>query len=236
MTPSSNPASEIGLFAKHWTPGRVKTRLASKIGDRAAAAVAHAFLQTLVERLTARAESAVLGFAPAEAREAFAELAPSWELRPQSDGDLGQRMQRHFEASLAGGVDRVLLLGADSPNVPLDVIGLALQRLEEQRLVLGPTDDGGYYLIGVRGELPPVFDDMPWSTPELWAATTGRLAERGWQSGRDWSELPPWYDVDTADDLRRLQGDLLSAEEPTLQELDTQLRSILADAPPSATP
>ncbi|MEM8865437.1 MAG: TIGR04282 family arsenosugar biosynthesis glycosyltransferase [Planctomycetota bacterium] len=222
--------TQIGIFAKYWTPGKVKTRLAADIGDERAAAVARLFVETLIRRLNGGADRHVIGFAPAEASAAFSTLAPSgWQVEPQCEGDLGARMRYYFETAFAAGAGRVILLGADSPNVPLAVIREAFERLADQRLVLGPTDDGGYYLIGARSEAPPVFDAMPWSDATLWQATTDRLAARGWRQDRDWSPLPPWYDVDTMDDMQRLRTELQeTSDDQALAALRDSLEEVLA--------
>ncbi|MEM9186112.1 MAG: TIGR04282 family arsenosugar biosynthesis glycosyltransferase [Planctomycetota bacterium] len=216
-------ATQIGVFAKHWTPGRVKTRLAKGIGEAAAAGVARAFLETLVVRLHSLADEAVIGFAPAGAAEAFRVLAPDWRLEAQCDGDLGCRMQAYFAEAFSRGHQRVLLLGADSPDVPRGLVRDALEALDKHRLVLGPTEDGGYYLVGARGEPPPIFASMPWSTADLWEATRSRLADAGWTEGVDWRPLPTWYDVDTVTDLERLRASVAASEDAALADLRATL-------------
>ena len=206
----------------------MKTRLAAGVGQTAAADVARLFIQALLQRLKITGDQHVVGFAPTEQRTAFEELAgAAWQLRPQCDGDLGQRMQHYFQQAFDAGADRVLLLGADSPNLPLATIEEALVALETVRLVLAPTDDGGYCLIGASRQPPPVLDDMPWSQTELWQATRNRLDHLNWQEGTDWSCLRAWYDVDTADDLTRLRQDLAASNEPALITLRDELHRIL---------
>ena len=197
------------LFAKHWTPGRVKTRLAATVGEERAAEIYVAFVTTLLGRLAPLADRRKVYFAPIDQRPAFADLVgEGWELQPQEEGGLGERMAQLFDQELATGTNATVLLGTDSPNVPLEYIEAAFAALETAKVVLGPTDDGGYYLIGARGESPPLFDDLPFSTPQLWQATLDRLAEEGWQEGTDYITLPAWYDVDTESDLQHLRCDL----------------------------
>lgn len=214
------------LLAKHWTPGKVKTRLAASIGDSEAANCFREFLRTLLSRLAAVAEARSLVYWPLDEHEAFAAIAGAgWRVEPQSAGGLGERMRAVFEAKLTSQHDCCVLLGGDSPNLPTQYVEQAFASLESARLVLGPTDDGGYYLIGARGEVPPVLDDMPYSTPELWAKTIERLAGLGWAEGTDYVVLPPWYDVDTAADLARLRRELAESEvfDPHLAALAQRL-------------
>lgn len=197
------------LFAKHWTPGEVKTRLAATIGETEAADIFREFVVTQLARLGHLGGERSLVFSPPSARDAFEQTAgENWRVQPQASGDLGDRMHSLFVEKLACDGDACVLLGCDSPNVPVEFVEQAFAALASVRLVLGPTDDGGYYLIGARGQVPPVFDKMPYSTPQLWAATMDRLACLGWREGTDYAVLPPWYDVDTASDLSRLQGEL----------------------------
>ena len=106
-------------------------------------------------------------------------------------------MQQYFVDALAHGARRVVLLGSDSPTLPLDYIERAWASLDDHPVVLGPTQDGGYYLIGIRDEVPPIFDHIAWSTPQVWDQTVSRLH----QSQIPFAELPGWYDVDCLQDL-----------------------------------
>lgn len=195
----------LGLFAKQPEPGQVKTRLASESSPAWAARVAEAFLLDVTDRLAAVAARRVLAFAPPAAEAYFAGVARGrFVLVPQSDGDLGRRMARLVQEQLQAGATAVVLVGTDSPTLPLAFIAQAFRALEEADVVLGPATDGGYYLVGCARRLPPIFDDIPWSNAGVLAETVRRLAEPGWRLAL----LPPWYDVDTLDDWRMLQGHL----------------------------
>ena len=206
----------IGVFAKHWTPGQTKTRLAKSVGAEAAAATSRLFLETTLRRLSRFAEAdRVVAFTPSDQREAFEGLEVvsrlAWRLEPQADGDLGQRMSAFLGSAIADGATAVLV-GSDSPHLPLAAVEQAIAYLSNPsgdcRLVLGPSEDGGYWLVGVRGELPPIFSDLPWSETGLLEATIGRLAEAGWQNGRNYVLVDRWYDVDEVADLERLRRGL----------------------------
>lgn len=218
--------TQLGIFAKACSPGRVKTRLAAGVGEENAATIAERFLHTLVDRLAGTTKQKVIGFAPANSGDWFRErFDDTWELQPQCEGDLGDRMRHYFATAFAKGAERVVLLGADSPNLPLEYVEQAFEQLKTQRLVLGPTGDGGYYLIGASGVVPPVFDAMPWSSNQLWQATETELKAIDWREGDQWSRLPSWYDVDTIEDLQRLQADLANTEEQPLQALRQEIQA-----------
>ena len=200
----------LGLFAKHWTPGQVKTRLAVGIGTTSAARFHRNCIDVLLERFKFIADTRVVYYWPPERGDEFTQLGNGqWQFHPQIPGDLGTRMTGYFEDCFNTGFKRVLLLGTDSPSIPLPYIERAILLLEERRLVLGPTDDGGYYLVGASCKLPPIFEAMPWSTPRLWPATLRQLEAQGWQRAVDYELLPPWYDIDTISDLKRLYRELL---------------------------
>lgn len=193
------------MFAKFWEPGGVKTRLAAAIGGPAAARVHQACVHTLITRFNRTADRCVLCFTPAEREREFAAIAgPAWQVQPQCAGDLGQRMRHYFEMSFAAGVESAVLIGSDSPTLPIAYVEKAFDHLAELPVVLGPSDDGGYYLIGLSGEVPDIFQDIDWSTSEVWRQTVGRLQA----AGQSYYELPPWYDVDTVDDVLRLRDEL----------------------------
>jgi rSAM/selenodomain-associated transferase 1 len=195
----------LGLFAKWPRPGEVKTRLAAATSEAWAAAVALAFLRDLIERLSAVPARRVLTFAPADAGPLFAELARDrFALAPQADGDLGRRLASFLGEQLAAGTGAVVVLGSDSPTVPLAHVEQAFAELERADVVLGPATDGGYYLVGCARRVPPIFDGIAWSGPTVLAETVARLAE---PSGR-LALLPPWYDVDSLEDWRMLCGHL----------------------------
>jgi hypothetical protein len=195
----------LGLFAKQPRPGRVKTRLAADTSEEFAAQVAEAFLGDLLDRLAVLDARRVLAFAPPEAGPYFDELVRGrFVLEPQADGDLGARMAAFFRRHLAGGTQRVVLVGTDSPTLPRDFIEQAFRELQQAEVVLGPAADGGYYLLGCRGRLPPVFEGIDWGTSRVLLQTAARLAATDLRLAL----LPPWYDVDTLDDWLALRGHL----------------------------
>lgn len=193
----------LGLFAKWPQAGHVKTRLAEATSARWAADVARAFLLDTLHRLATVDARRIVAYTPATAIKEFDDLVNGiFALRCQGDGDLGQRLERFFHQALAEGAGRVVVVGTDSPTLPVSLVQGAFDQLREADVVLGPATDGGYYLIGCAGRLPPVFDGVPWSTNEVLAATVARLNGANLRVAL----LPPWYDVDTIDDWRMLRG------------------------------
>jgi hypothetical protein len=213
----TQPVRQLTVMAKYWQPGRVKTRLAADLGDQAAAALYREFLRTTLVRFKPSADRCVLSHSPPEQREAMQQIAgDAWSLEAQCGGDLGQRMRHAMQQAFSAGVETVVLLGADSPTLPLEHLQRAYESLQTSPVVLGPTHDGGYYLVGARSAVPPIFEQIDWSTPAVWSQTTRRLADRGIEYG----ELPTWYDVDDLNDLQRLNKDLTETkDDPTLTEL-----------------
>ena len=194
--------TQLGVFAKYWQPGKVKTRLAASVGDEAASELYRQFLLTTLTRFAGVAERQVLGFTPPDRRGEFAALAGErWTLWSQGEGDLGVRMRAYFQAALNGGATRVVLIGSDSPSLPIQYAQKAFDLLAEKPVVLGPARDGGYYLLGMAGEVAPVFDDIAWSTSRVWTQTIEQLEHHGIA----YHVLPQWYDIDHADDLERLK-------------------------------
>jgi len=195
----------LGIMAKWPRPGEVKTRLAAVTSPQWAADLAYACLQDTLERLAVVEARRVVVFAPRSAQDDFARLAADrFELWPQADGDLGQRMQAWFATCLSNGAQRSVLLGADSPSLPLDFVRSAFTRLLQHDVVLGPATDGGYYLIGCAGRVPPIFEGIVWSTSSVLAETVAKIQH----AGLSLALLPPWYDVDTLDDCQMLRGHL----------------------------
>jgi rSAM/selenodomain-associated transferase 1 len=198
----SAAARTLGVFAKWPVPGAVKTRLAAETSPEWAARVATAFLHDTLDRLATVEARRVLAFAPADAGPYFAELVRGrFEVTPQGDGDLGQRMAAFFREQLEAGARRVVLVGTDSPTLPPEVVQTAFGTLKYADLVLGPATDGGYYLIGCRQSIPGIFEGIAWGGPHVLSDTVARLPE----SCR-LAVLPPWYDVDTLVDWFALCG------------------------------
>lgn len=195
----------LGLFVKQPVPGRVKTRLAETLGPDRAADLYAGFTGFLVERLRTTGDQRALVFTPNDEPSArhFESLAGNeYVAVPQEGADLGERLTRAFDRAFDAGADRVVVIGSDCPLLPPDHVERAFDLLAERDVVLGPAADGGYYLVGLARPLPGLFERIDWSGPHVLRQTIDRLREVDATLGL----LPPWYDVDTAEDLAALRG------------------------------
>jgi rSAM/selenodomain-associated transferase 1 len=185
----------------------VKSRLQPPLTADEARALATAFLLDRLDAVAALVGAvAVLAFAPSEAAAALRTLIPPGvRLLAQRGDDLGARLTHVFD-DLLGEHAAVLVLDADSPTLPMAWVaeGLAMLAAEQTDLVVGPSDDGGYWSIGLRTRCPALFADVPWSTERVLETTLARAQALRLRVGL----LPRWFDVDTEADLRRLCDDV----------------------------
>ncbi|HEY2738500.1 MAG TPA: TIGR04282 family arsenosugar biosynthesis glycosyltransferase [Thermoanaerobaculia bacterium] len=192
-------ARRLLLFTKPARPGKVKTRLIGDLTPAQAAELHAAFLDDLLERLRAGRFSLTLAWA-LDADDVIPD-GPIPGIRQRGDG-LGDRLYNALSEAAAGGA-AVAALGSDHPTLPIAVAERAFDLLEAGAdVVLGPAEDGGYYLIALRAEAVArrLFEDIAWSTSRVFPATLERIAELGLRL----ELLPMASDVDTPDDLRRL--------------------------------
>jgi uncharacterized protein len=190
------------VFAKAPEPGRVKTRLAPVLGAAWAAELAEAFLVDTWSKVTELTSVQPVLVLSGESR--LPALDPEPTIWHQGDGDLGARLERAFRSGL-GVAPWVIAIGTDSPGLPLGHIEAACAALNDgASAVLGPSEDGGYYLIGLRSCPDGLLRDLPWSTPDVFALTLERLRARHIDS----VVLPSWFDVDQPADLARLRQEL----------------------------
>jgi rSAM/selenodomain-associated transferase 1 len=146
-----------------------------------------------------------LCFAPDDqtARDYFQSLGrEDYELWPQPAGSLGDRLAMFFDDVFNSGAGQVVVIGSDSPTLPLGLVAYAFTLLKDNDCVLGPAVDGGYYLIGQRGRSRPLFAGIEWSTPRVLLQTARAIAD----CDASLAVLPPWYDVDTPADVEMLAG------------------------------
>ena len=187
------------VFVKAPRPGAVKTRLAKVVGVEAAAALYRAMAEEEIRATAPRGDyDRVLAFDPPDARDEIAAWFPGEALLPQAAGDLGARMAAAVQSAFDAGVRRVVVIGTDVPACGHAHVSTALAALDDHDVVLGPTHDGGYYLIALDRPRPQLFAGIPWSTPSVLPAT----AERAGVLGLTVLMLDPLLDVDTLDDVR----------------------------------
>jgi rSAM/selenodomain-associated transferase 1 len=146
----------------------------------------------------------MIGFLPDNARDYFHLLAPDMELTCQRGTSLGERLDHLLTEALASGSQKAVVMDSDSPTLPVEHISRAFALLDEADVVLGPTMDGGYYLIGLKRSQPQLLRQVQMSTPHVLTDTLA-LAEA---SGLAVSLLPTWYDIDTIADLHQLNDEI----------------------------
>lgn len=192
---------DLLVFARNPVVGQVKTRLIPGLGAQAAALVYERMLRdTLACALLACAHRRHLWVDRAPVCSDLVQLAADagMPVRIQQGADLGERMHNALSRSLAD-ADLAVLIGSDCPEFDPAYLDSAFAALSRHDVVLGPANDGGYVLIGLRHTERTLFDGIPWGTGQVLEATRVRLRRLGWR----WHELPPRQDVDTVADLAR---------------------------------
>jgi uncharacterized protein len=204
------------LMAKAPREGKVKTRLLSALSPEEAKRIYVAFLSdafALMEDVKEERENLTLGlcYTPEGEEEAFEEVEREGSLMiPQRGEDLGERLTNCFADLFALGFGRVVVVGADSPTLPGEFVFDAFECFEtDDDVVIGPTEDGGYYLVGMRKLHGRIFEDIPWGAAGVMDATMDRAKE----AGLNLVLLPEWRDVDTPEDLERLKRELGDTKE-----------------------
>lgn len=203
----------MAIVAKAPRPGAVKTRLCPPLTAEDAAELHRAFVADKVEQVrSVTAARGAIVYTPDEGRGFFESLAPDFVLIPQQGSDLGARLVTSFDRFFAEGHPAAAFIDSDSPTLPREFLlqALDLMASPDVDVVLGPSADGGYYLIGLRKACPALFTRMPWSTPRIFAETTARARQLGLRV----ASLPPWFDVDTGPDLERLESSLRNTPGP----------------------
>ena len=195
------------VVAKQPSPGQTKTRLCPPLSYTQAADLYECFLRdTLDVMRQVHGVQRVIGFLPEGAREYFRQLAPEMGLTCQLGASLGERLDHLLTETLASGSQRAVVMDSDSPTLPPEYISQAFDRLADADVVIGPTRDGGYYLIGMKRPQSHLLRQVQMSTPQVLADTLA-LAE---STGLSVSLLPTWYDVDTMADLYQLDEEIVS--------------------------
>ena len=190
----------IVVFLRAPEKGRVKTRLAGAVGDDAALGLYRAFVEKTLAAVKRAAVACRIYFHPPD-RQARVQawLGEAYTYAPQAGEDLGRRMANALAAEFDRGAGRAVLVGTDIPQVRSAHFHRAFQLLAERDAVLGPSEDGGYWLIGftAAGFTPRVFEGVEWSTDRVCRATLDRMADAGLSVGL----LPELRDIDTLADL-----------------------------------
>ncbi len=196
------------IFAKSPIPGTVKTRLIPHITPTEAAELYKAFVTDIFcNTHKLKCERVTIAYTPSNAEATFQSVCgQSANYLPQKGFNLGERMKNAFMYSFNKGSKRTVIIGTDSPTLPLSYIQKAFDVLKEVPVTIGPTFDGGYYLIGLSEQNYAIFDGVDWSTSNVFSQTLARIQA----INKQLYVLPPWYDVDTSDNLEFLSSHILS--------------------------
>lgn len=184
------------IFAKNPELGKVKTRLAATVGNEVALAVYFQLLNKTKQETAAVSADKVVYYSN------YVEEGDLWDdaiytKSAQQGDDLGQRMQNAFEQAFAKGYERVCIIGSDLMDLSTEVIEQAFEKLNQRDVVVGPSEDGGYYLLGMNQMIPDLFKNKAWSTDEVFIATRDDAR----RLGLSMAELPVLNDIDTEKDL-----------------------------------
>jgi hypothetical protein len=238
-----NRKEALVIFVRAPHSGELKTRLAQELAPAEVVSLYRAFVGDTV-MLCSRVNDAqlVVGFTPPEARRevtGFVEealLAANHQKKPvpgplvfseQTGANLGERLRAMFASLFRQGYREVVIIGADSPTLPPETLRKAFALLKKKPVVLGPTLDGGYYLVGLARPAPEIFEGIAWGSDQVYPQTVEKLKSLE----LEWEELPVWYDVDTVDDLEFLVRDInqlrLAGDEESLLATEAVLEKIL---------
>lgn len=225
---SSLSNSCILLFVKAPQPGQVKSRLAKSIGQAHATRLYESFGLDLLACLSHLSAEVIIFFAPKTAEAQIKTwLGRDRHYQPQVGLDLGQRLHNAFEHTFQRGFERVLVIGSDSPDLPVAILQTALEGLQSHEVAIGASEDGGYYALGFsrQGFLPAVFQGIAWSTDKVFAQTLSCLQRHQ----KNLLQLPVWYDVDTLEDLNKFYHRQRDANSWTMRYLAQHQAEILYD-------
>ena len=225
----ANNLCALAVMTKAPRAGQVKTRLVPPLTPDEAAQLNICFLRDTAAAITSACRATARGvgvYTPLGAESAYIDILPrEFELLPQRGAGFGERLALAAADLFQCGFSSVCLIDSDSPTVSADVYEKAVELLSKSgdRVLLGPSDDGGYYLIGMKRSRPKLFEGIDWSTERVLEQTKLRATELG----VDIVLLPTGYDVDDASTLRRLRAELLSGASDSKVAPDT--RKFLAE-------
>jgi rSAM/selenodomain-associated transferase 1 len=198
----------VAVMAKVPGTAIVKSRLHTVLSPEQATLLYRCFLLDRLDGLAGVGDiERVVAFTPPEGGDQIAALAPAgYRCVAQQGRDLGERLSGLLAGLLAQGHAGAIAIDSDSPTLPMAYVAAAAEMLARAAVdvVIGPAEDGGYYLIGLTAPQPRLFEAVVWSTASVLPTTLARVKELGLRAHL----LPPWFDVDTADDLARLYDEV----------------------------
>ncbi len=221
----------LGIMTKAPRAGKVKTRLSPPLRPEEASALNICFLRDTATAISTESEAGhatgIGVYTPVGEEDAWADiLPPHFALIAQRGEAFGERLIFAIEDLLRVGFDSACLIDSDSPTVPISAYAEAARLLAQpgDRVVFGPSDDGGYYLIGMKQLHRRVFEEIDWSTERVAEQTLQRAAELGLEV----ELLPTCFDVDDGATLHRLCEELLGAAAPSDRYAAPETRRFLA--------
>jgi rSAM/selenodomain-associated transferase 1 len=200
----ANGKKIYGVVIKFPVPGTVKTRLAKDIGEAAAATIYRQLAEGVLRRTRPkrREYDRIIFYSPADMRDRFGEWIPGERFRPQRGGDVGEVMSNAFNEMFEDGAAKAVLTGTDIPGLHRGIIGQAFSELDGSDVVIGPAEDGGYYLIGMKLPWPELFCGISWGTAKVLRETLSRIKELN----LTFSILTLLSDLDRVEDLPALDS------------------------------
>lgn len=204
MSTSSPRREQIVIFTRFPEPGFAKTRLIPKLGPMEAANLQKRMTENIVAQAMRFAEEkgvqVEIRYQDGSKKAMKNWLGPDYHYQAQGEGDLGVKMNRALTEAFRNGTKAVLIIGTDCPSISKETINKALTALLTHDLVLGPANDGGYYLIGLSQEAPELFKNIPWGSDKVLQSTLDRAG----QSRLSFSLVEKLTDIDRPEDLASL--------------------------------
>lgn len=191
------------VFVKYPEEGMVKTRIGSVLGDHFTIDLYRSFVADIIQKAARLSPDLLVYFTPEERAFDFRNwLGLKISIFPQKGNDLGERMKNALKEQFGLGYGRLVLIGSDIPHISAGRLNRSLRLLRKKGAVIGPAEDGGYYLIGFNSRhfLPEVFDNIPWSTSSVFSLTLRVLADKEIKTAL----LPRMRDIDTVHDLKKI--------------------------------
>lgn len=195
----------IIIMTKVPRAGNVKTRLQNILSPENCAELAAVFLKDTVNKAKSVCDKIIIAFFPPSEKDKLTEILPDENiLIEQTGANLGERMFSAFEFAFANDSDAVVMIGTDSPTFPADFIEQAFEFLETNSdVILGKTEDGGFYLIGLRVLPKEIFENVAWSSPKTFEEVYRNIMDLNLHL----RETPSWYDVDEPPDFEKLKAE-----------------------------
>lgn len=192
--------SALVLFIRYPEIGKVKTRLSRDLGEEKTKELYENFVKDILSSMESINADIKIFLDPAGLEDQFRQLfGVNYLVYPQKGVDMGSRMERAFKLLIEEGYEKIVIIGYDVPDLPAVLVNNSFSLLDSHGAVIGPSEDGGYYLLGLKKDIfsPALFRDIPWSTSRVYLKTIKKLEKEG----ISFQSLKKWRDVDRFGDL-----------------------------------